>query len=82
MVTLAIVLAGAALFIWAVFGFLAYGPRSLRAEYRRDVDRALARTGPAAGIIAEADLAHLPAPVRCYVQVAGASSASPHASSI
>jgi hypothetical protein len=71
-VTLAIVLAGAALFIWAVFRFLTHGPGSLRAEYERDVDRALARTAPAAEIIAEADLAHLPAPVRRYLQVVGA----------
>ena len=70
--TFAIVLAGAALLIWAVFGFLARGPGSLRAEYTRDVNRALARTAPPAGIITEADLAHLPAPVRRYLEVAGA----------
>ena len=69
--TLAIVLAGAAL-VAAVFGFLAYGPGSLRTAYTRDVDRALARIAPVTQVIAEADLAHLPAPVRRYLNVAGA----------
>jgi uncharacterized protein DUF6544 len=70
-VTLAIVLAGAAL-VAAVFGFLAYGPGSLRTAYTRDVDRALARIAPVTQVVAEADLAHLPAPVRRYLNVAGA----------
>lgn len=68
--TIAIVLAGAALL---VYWFVASGPGSLRASYKRDIDRALARSGPDAEVIvAEADLAHLPAPVRRYVQLAGA----------
>jgi hypothetical protein len=70
--TLVIVLAGAALLTWALFWLLARGPGSLRAEYTRDVDGALARIAPDGGIIADADLAHLPAPVRRYLQVAGA----------
>jgi hypothetical protein len=52
------------------FGFLAHGPVSLRAEYERDVDRALARfaTPP---VVSEADLGRLPEPVRRYLRAAG-----------
>jgi hypothetical protein len=52
------------------FGFLACGPGSLRAEYDRDVDRALASDGPSEPIV-EADLAHLPAPVQQYLRRSG-----------
>jgi uncharacterized protein DUF6544 len=57
--------------IGVMFGFLAQGPASIRAAYERDVDRALARVPPDVPL-AEADLAHLPAPVRRYVQTIGA----------
>src|SRR5436190_13735576 len=70
-VTLAIVLVGAALF-WAIFRRFAYGPRSLRAAYERDVDDALERSAPATAVVADADLAHLPPPVQRYLRVAGA----------
>jgi hypothetical protein len=59
-VTLAIVLASAALL---VFWFIAYGPGGLRAAYTRDVDRALARLAPVTQVVAEAYLAHLPAAI-------------------
>jgi hypothetical protein len=56
--------------IGVIFGFLAYGPVSLRAAYERDVDRTLARLTPAEPI-ADADLAHLPVPVQRYLRGAG-----------
>jgi hypothetical protein len=46
---------------------MAWGSRSLRAEYGRDVDRALAHP-KSAGLITDADLAHLPAPVQRYLR--------------
>jgi hypothetical protein len=53
-----------------VFGFLAQGPFSLRAQYDRDVRRW--RDRPArADILRDADLAGLPAPVRRYLRRAG-----------
>jgi hypothetical protein len=60
-----IVLAG------AVFGYLAWGPSSLRAQYEVDVDRGLAR-GTSGPVVSEADLAHLPALVAAYVRASGA----------
>ena len=56
--------------VGVVFGFLAQGPASLRAAYERDVDRALARVAPAEPV-ADADLAHLPAPVQRYLRTTG-----------
>jgi hypothetical protein len=56
--------------VGVVFGFLSQGPTSLRAAYDRDVDRALARSAPV-GSIADADLAHLPAPVQRYLRTTG-----------
>lgn len=56
--------------IGVVFGFLAYGPYSLRAAFERDVDRDLGRMTPAE-TVTEADLAHLPASVQRYLRVAG-----------
>jgi hypothetical protein len=53
-----------------VFGFLAYGPSSLRADYERDVDQGLSRLGPTQSVT-EADLAHLPEPVQRYLRTAG-----------
>jgi hypothetical protein len=63
-------LANLVAFIGVVFGFLAQGPVSLRAAYDSDVDGALARVAPAAPI-AEADIAHLPVPVRQYLRATG-----------
>jgi hypothetical protein len=48
---------------------MAWESRSLRGEYERDVDRALARHPPAE-LIASADLARLPAPVQRYLRAA------------
>jgi hypothetical protein len=59
------VLAGVAL------GFLSQGPYSMREEYRREVDRGLARGG-APSLVTERDLALLPAPVAQYLRVTGA----------
>jgi hypothetical protein len=56
--------------IGVAFGFLAQGPLSLRGEYDRDVAQGLARGGPAASVT-DADLAHLPDPVRRYLRTAG-----------
>jgi hypothetical protein len=53
-----------------IFGFLAYGPVSLRAAYERDVDRGLARVAPQERIT-KANLAPLPAPVQRYLRGAG-----------
>ncbi len=54
----------------ALFGYLADGPSSLRAEYDREVARGLARP-VAAPPITEQDLAHLPRPVQRYLRMAG-----------
>ena len=52
-------------------GFVVQGPVGLRAKFEDDVDQALARTAPAA-VITDADLAHLPDPVRRYLRISGA----------
>ncbi|HXY32403.1 MAG TPA: DUF6544 family protein [Gemmatimonadaceae bacterium] len=64
-------LADAVALIGVVVGFLASGPGSLRAEYEHDVDRALSRA-TAQQPVTEADLEHLPEPVRRYVRASGA----------
>jgi hypothetical protein len=64
------VLANFVALIGVVFGFLAQGPVSLRAEYDRDVDRALARLAPS-DPISDAGMAHLPAPVQRYLRGVG-----------
>ncbi len=51
-------------------GLLTQGPGSLRAEYDRDVARALVQVGPDRPVI-EADLRHLPAPVQRYLRASG-----------
>lgn len=56
--------------VMVFFGFMTQGPVSLRAAYNWDVGRGLARLAPAAPIT-EADLAHLPEPVRRYLRIAG-----------
>jgi hypothetical protein len=57
-------------FAAALFGFLAQGPLSLRAEYDRDVARGRSQIF-AESQITEDELAHLPAAVRRYLCVAG-----------
>jgi hypothetical protein len=56
--------------VGVVFGFLAQGPFSLRADYDHDVESRLRATGPGPAVT-EADLAHLPAPVQRYLRTAG-----------
>jgi hypothetical protein len=63
-------LANGLVLVAAVFGYLADGPSSLRAEYDREVGRGLARTA-AAPPITEGDIAHLPALAQRYVRMAG-----------
>ncbi|MGE0448846.1 MAG: DUF6544 family protein [Vicinamibacterales bacterium] len=53
-----------------LFGFMAQGPLSLRAEFERDVQVRL-RGLPSTSEIAEADIAHLPDPVRRYLRRSG-----------
>jgi hypothetical protein len=53
-----------------VFGFLAQGPFSLRAQYDRDVRWGLDRPARA-DTLRDADIAGLPAPVRRYLRRAG-----------
>jgi hypothetical protein len=64
-------LVNALVLVAVVVGFLVHGPRSLRAEYDRDVDRALERTAAAAPLT-DADIAQLPDPVRGYLRASGA----------
>jgi hypothetical protein len=64
-------LANLVILVGVIFGFLAYGPASLRAAYDRDTDRGLAH-GVSTEAIAEADLASLPEPVQRYLRVTGA----------
>jgi len=63
-------LANAIVVLGVVFGFLAQGPYSLRAEYEHDVTSRLRDSAPAPAVT-DADLAHLPTPVRQYLRVAG-----------
>ena len=51
-------------------GTRSHAPVNLRAEYERDVARALAR-GLSRDVLSEADLVGLPAPVQRYLRVAG-----------
>jgi len=64
------VLANLIALVGVVFGFLSQGPTSLLAAFERDVDRALVRVAPAESV-ADADLAHLPAPVQQYLRTSG-----------
>ncbi len=65
------------LLLAAAYGFRAHGPASFSAEFRRLTRRTLestARTAAGTGglVVAESDLACLPAPVADYVRAAGA----------
>lgn len=51
-----------------VYRFFSAGPWSFRAEYRKEVERGLARK-PNPGLVTEADLAPLPAAVQRYLRV-------------
>jgi hypothetical protein len=63
-------LANLVVLIGVAYGFLAHGPVSLRAAYERDVERLLPAS-PAADVLTDADLAHLPAPVQRYLRTSG-----------
>jgi hypothetical protein len=63
-------LANACVLVGVVFGFLSQGPFSLRVQYERDVHSHVSIGAPDASIT-DADLAHLPGPVRRYLRVAG-----------
>lgn len=65
------VLGNLVVLVGVVFGFLAYGPTSLRGAYDRDVNRGLAHA-VATETVTEADLASLPEPVQRYLRVTGA----------
>lgn len=60
----------------AVWGLFADGPGSLRADYARMAAAtraaAMGEEGPAGGMVTEADVATLPAPVAAYVRASGA----------
>jgi hypothetical protein len=60
------------LLIAAGHGFLAEGPRSLRARFRRLAAASASSAGPPAGVVTETDLARLPATVAAYVAASGA----------
>lgn len=63
-------IANALVLLGVVAGFLASGPRSLRAEFERDAARGLART-TSQELVSEQDLASLPSPVQRYLRYAG-----------
>jgi hypothetical protein len=52
-------------------GFLSQGPSSFRAEYEREVTQGLGRAA-ATTLLAEGDLAHVPAAVQKYIRLNGA----------
>jgi len=62
--------ANALLLLAVAWGFLSLGPLSLRAEYEREVARALARSTPQA-LVSEQDLAPLPSTVQRYLRHTG-----------
>jgi hypothetical protein len=64
-------LANLIVLVGVVFGFLTGGPVSLRAGYEQDVQRLLLRS-PAADVLTDADLVHLPVPVQRYLRTSGA----------
>jgi len=57
-----------------LYGFFSQGPFGLRAQYRRQVNKADAAVPAVTGInvVTEGDLSHLPAPVATYVRRGGA----------
>lgn len=67
--------ANALLAFAALYGFRANGPSSFRARSRRLADEtirsAFSVAGPAAALVTDADLGHLPLPVAGYVRAAG-----------
>ena len=60
------------LLIAAVYGFAAHGPTSYDAEWHSKASRALTMAASPHGVVSEADLASLPAPLADYLRGAGA----------
>ena len=54
-----------------LYGFLSGGPFSFAAEYRRAVSSRLADAPSSQPLLTEADLEHLPEPVRRYIRLTG-----------
>lgn len=65
-------LANALLVLAAVLGFAALGPSSYHAEWDRRTGQVLQSAPAPAGVLAESDLAGLPAPVARYIRRTGA----------
>lgn len=63
-------IANGIILVGVVFGFLAQGPVSLRAQYERDIET-LVSAPAAVTVVTDADLAHLPAPVQAYLRGVG-----------
>ncbi len=63
-------LVNALVLLGVVEAFLASGPRSLRAEFDREVARGLRRSAPQE-LVSEQDLAPLPSPVQRYLRYVG-----------
>ena len=64
-------IANVLLLVAVVYGWASQGPRSARAEYRRRASGALETLHPV-GVVTEADLEPLPAPLAAYVRRSGA----------
>jgi hypothetical protein len=64
-------IANVVLLLAVVYGWASQGPQGARAEYRRRASDALDIPHPA-GVVTEADLKRLPAPVAAYVRQSGA----------
>ena len=56
----------------AGYGFASLGPTSLHAQWRDQVDQAIADVDPAPAVVTEEDLADLPAPLAAYIRHSGA----------
>ncbi len=60
------------LLLAAAYGLASEGPRSFHAQYRSEVESALAEVEPSPATLREADLTDLPAPLAAYVRRSGA----------
>ncbi len=65
-------LANLVLVLAASYAFAAQGPLSFHAQYHAHVAQALADVDPSPAVLAEADLADLPAPLAAYIRRSGA----------
>ncbi len=64
-------IANVVVFVAALHGLAAHGPKSSRAVFRSAVESAGTRAAPG-GVVTNADLGHLPEPVATYVRRSGA----------